>query len=117
MKSLALAIALAMATSTLAYAANQGLTFGGATLCDSVTYETDPTMLSYWGGWIAGYWSGLNSMQSTSQQSWVGANLGNNKKDSGAIVQAVWSDCLVHPHEALQEAVNAAYNRTQAAGL
>lgn len=57
MKTLFAAITLVMATSSLASAADEGLTFGGATLCGAVTYETDPETRNYWGGWIAGYWS------------------------------------------------------------
>jgi hypothetical protein len=102
----ALVAVLAFGASA-AKAAETSIGFGSGELCYTVEHSS-PQNLSMWGGWILGYWSGVNSRAQT------GISTGYNT-DGYKIVGLVDDECNRHPSETIQTAVEAVYNRTASA--
>lgn len=106
----ALFLAVGLVAAAPAARAGEGLTFGGATLC-SVFLQGSPQSMENWGSWIMGYWSGLNSMAATRAAAWTGESLGGQ-----AVLVNTVSECVANTRQTIQDAVNVAYSKAQAAG-
>ena len=114
--AMTLATCLGTSLFTQAHADEPMITsFGGQKFCNQIITDssTNETYGLMWSGWILGYWSGINAMQT---EGTVGASFLKNEDYGEPIIVAVFEKCEKNRNMLLQKAVNDVYFEMEGAG-